>query len=668
MAPEQLRAFRNRCGAKSVGAGADLYALGLILHELLAGKPAFPFRNEKPVEAAIDRMLADRETPADSVRKHNPGVAPAVAAIVLKLLEADPKRRYRTAAQLKEDLDRHAANLPLKHAANPSTVELADKFRRRHPLLCSATTAITLVLLVSGTLGGMLWSRGRELRRHEAKATLARFVDAKTDAAALLQARGSDHLREGLEQGRAALASFGVDGPDWWKRGFAAALEGPEAGRLRMEAGELLLMLARAESTLAPVEPSADRSAALERSLSLGRQAEVTFAGEAPGSLPEQLAQTLREMGRSAEAESLLAGARTHATTARDHFLKAFQLAGLGHYRGALEELQLAERKEPSNLNVAFLKGICLDRLGRPAEAAAEYRVCIALKPEFAWPWFNRGLARMHVGLMEAATLDLSRFLELMPNQADALYQRAIAWNELGKSDLARNDLDALESAGRADAKVLFLRSRLHREAKRDDLADADFRRAMAIEPTRESDWVARGVAWLPAEPSKALADFDRALAVNPQSLGALQNRAHTLSKYLKRPDEAIAALSRAVELYPDDWRPIAGRGVLLARAGQRDKALRDAEAALRLDREPLNAYQVAGIYALTSKVVTGDRHEALRLLGDALRRGAGHDYLDIDHDLDPIRSLPEFQKLAAAVKAVREAGRPGDGATASRN
>jgi tetratricopeptide (TPR) repeat protein len=120
----------------------------------------------------------------------------------------------------------------------------------------------------------------------------------------------------------------------------------------------------------------------------------------------------------------------------------------------------------------------------------------------------------------------------------------------------------------------------------------------------------------------------------------------------LNRRADAIAVLDRAVELYPDHVPARAGRGVLLARDGRRDEAIRDAKDALLRNTDPSNLFQVGCIYALTSKSHPEDRVEALRLLSGALQRGFGRQYLDTDHDLDPLRDDAEFKRLVAAAKA----------------
>jgi hypothetical protein len=118
--------------------------------------------------------------------------------------------------------------------------------------------------------------------------------------------------------------------------------------------------------------------------------------------------------------------------------------------------------------------------------------------------------------------------------------------------------------------------------------------------------------------------------------------------------------LDQAVALHPDYVLARAGRGVLLARAGSREAAHHDAEAALARDTKPITQYQVAGIYALTSRQEADDRREALRLLASALRQEPR--WLKVipkDPDLDPIRNDPEFERLTQAAAALSRTGAP---------
>ena len=89
--------------------------------------------------------------------------------------------------------------------------------------------------------------------------------------------------------------------------------------------------------------------------------------------------------------------------------------------------------------------------------------------------------------------------------------------------------------------------------------ATADRAAGLAKQPTDEPSFVARGLARADAEPLAALADFDAALKLNPRSFPALQNRAFVLAEKLNRPDEAVSALGKALDLYPDSLPARAG-------------------------------------------------------------------------------------------------------------
>jgi tetratricopeptide (TPR) repeat protein len=174
----------------------------------------------------------------------------------------------------------------------------------------------------------------------------------------------------------------------------------------------------------------------------------------------------------------------------------------------------------------------------------------------------------------------------------------------------------------------------------------------MLRSPTDELSWVARAEAQLGMDPHLALADVDKALEINPDSMYGLQLRSHILAERLGRPAEAERALDRAVAAHPDFAPALAGRGVLRARTGQREAAHRDAAAALLRDTKAPNLYQVGCIYALTARTHPEDRREAFRLLWSALKTGFGLDIVDSDADLDAIRTNPEFQRLVAEARA----------------
>jgi tetratricopeptide (TPR) repeat protein len=169
-----------------------------------------------------------------------------------------------------------------------------------------------------------------------------------------------------------------------------------------------------------------------------------------------------------------------------------------------------------------------------------------------------------------------------------------------------------------------------------------------------------QGLARQPRDPRAALADYERALKLNPRYRTALQNKANVLAEDLGRTEEAIAALDQVLAHDPDYVPARAGRGVYHARLGRREAAHADARETLRRDPKPFTVYQVAGIYALTSRQHPEDRREAFRLLGSALSQRVGLDLIDTDRDLDAIRDQAEFRKLVEAARADAQRRRVG--------
>lgn len=88
MSPEQMRS------AKHVDARSDIWALGIIMHELLAGQPVW---EADSLPGLVAMVTADT---APSLAKRRPGLAPALEAAIMRCLEKEPSRRWQSVAEL----------------------------------------------------------------------------------------------------------------------------------------------------------------------------------------------------------------------------------------------------------------------------------------------------------------------------------------------------------------------------------------------------------------------------------------------------------------------------------------------------------------------------------------------------------------------------------------
>jgi serine/threonine protein kinase/tetratricopeptide (TPR) repeat protein len=657
MAPEQLQAFAD--GRPAPDPRGDIYALGLVLYELLTLRLPFPVP-QGPAGERVARMIADRRPGPPDVRRGNADVTPAVAAIVRRCLEADPARRYQSARQLAEDIERHLADLPLRHAPEPSLRERGRKWLRRNPRLAAGCVVAVAVALLA-VLSGLYAANSRRLATAEAADRQRQFgADLRLARFCLGgPAPGADELAEGTAAARRALARYAVlDDAGWDARPAFTAVPVDKRGRLRTDFRELLLLLGRASR----LQATADREARLAEAGRLNEQAEACGSGEeALRAVLLQRALLRRETGRVDEAHDLLGRAEAvPLCTARDYHLAAVEQMACGDRRAARELLRQARRLDPQDAYVCYALGLCHAQLGDYHRAASALDASLALWPDFFATHYQRARAHNELGEHAEAIEEFGAAIRLRPAFLDAYVDRALARMALGEYNAAEADLTHALEGGTTATRVYFIRANVRRRAGDIPGADADRAEGLRREPCDEVSWVARGLARMGADPNGALADFDRALGLNPYYLPALEDRAAVLAERLGRTEDAVEALSRAIRLAPERGQPLAGRGVLLARLGRRDEAVRDAREAERLDPQPEVLYQAAGVYALTSEKNPADRREAFRLLAAALRQGHGFDLLEIDPDLRPIRGQPEYRRLHDAARTLRPADSAG--------
>jgi serine/threonine protein kinase/tetratricopeptide (TPR) repeat protein len=128
---------------------SDIYNLGATLWELLTLRPMFNATDETPTPELMRRIQVEEPGP---LRKHHPGLARDLEAIVLKCLEKDAGRRYVTANDLVRDLERYQLGMPVQ-ARPVGRFQRGWRWCRRNPAW--ASMLLTLAFVVLGSLAGL---------------------------------------------------------------------------------------------------------------------------------------------------------------------------------------------------------------------------------------------------------------------------------------------------------------------------------------------------------------------------------------------------------------------------------------------------------------------------------------------------------------------------------
>jgi serine/threonine-protein kinase len=308
--PEQVR-------GEPLTTGSDVYALGVVLYELLAGRR--PYQIRTGAERELHELVCEREperpstwakrppaaddpeapTPAAiaSVRGTSPdrlqrGLAGDLDAIVMMALRKEPRRRYGSAELLAEDIERHLDGLPVL-ARHPSRAYYLGKFLKRHRTAVSLGV-IAALSLVAGT--GVAVKQTAAARHERDRAT-----------AALTQSRQALRESEETTSFLAGLFDVNVPAPGSAAPGTTEELIARGMGQVE-QLGNRPLMQARMLEGIGRIYQNlgrfTDAKLALERSLALRRANGGSESPEVATTLL-QMATTLRTLGKYAAADSV---------------------------------------------------------------------------------------------------------------------------------------------------------------------------------------------------------------------------------------------------------------------------------------------------------------------------------------------------------------------------
>jgi serine/threonine protein kinase/Tfp pilus assembly protein PilF len=650
MAPEHLDAFnpKGTTSPDAVGEQADLYALCLILFEMIAGEPPFlEPPSSLPLAEIIQLMIAQRSQ-VPSLRATCPQVPWSLDSIVAKSLDPLPSRRHARARDLAEDLRRFLDDLPLKYAPEPSPRERVAKWIRRHPSTTGSTSVALLAIVLLCGAGGIISLLSHSLQGVSARLKFRAFQSEFSECQLRLNTTSGpvEHLARGIRLAQKALDEEGEGLRDVKQTGaWTRWLPPKEQALLREQMVELILLEARAKTYLAKRNGSeASQREALEWAVEWLDRAERIDPRPTPALYGDR-ARYLAALGLAERARKDRAiEARTLPTTSRDFALLGTSLLVKHDWANAEVALLRAVELDKRRFWAWFGLGFCRFEQGRYLEASGSFAVCTALEPDFAWPYMNQGLALANAGRLGEALSAYNQALAKNDRFAEALVNRALTRLELNDLPGAESDLNRAIELGRKEPSILAARGEVLARLGHREEAERLYAALLEADPENQAYRIARAVLRLKSDPASSRRDLQRVLDRNPRNARAL----YVMARLVQGEDlrRALAYVDTALEADPGLADAIQLRALLRARLG-RPSAINDVD---NLVQAPTvsRLYNAACAMAILSETTGDQRHgdRALDFLSRSLDAGFSPSAAAADPDLKSLRGRPEFQAL----------------------
>jgi serine/threonine-protein kinase len=663
MAPEQFE-------SKELTPATDVYALGIVLYELVTGE--HPFATSSPIGAAI--LRGRRPCLASSIR---PGLPRRFDEIICKCLEFDAKRRYQSAKDVAEDL-----------RSSPFS---AAWFMHRWPRILAGAAALvllvsTLLLIpaVRERLQGVLFSS------HEKHIAVLPFDSAGDDPETVA-------LGDGLMDSLAGkLSNLDVANQSLWVV--------PATEVRHRKVNDPASALREFGATIAVKGKFERHDRAVHLTLTLidtkkMREIGYTDLENQSGDLAALQDAAVTRIGRLMNLsirEDMVRGNEQPTTRAayEDYLLALGYIQRYdksGNLDLAIAALQSAIKTDPhfslgfARLGQVYVLKYRLDSNPRWLQEAEKYSKQ-AVQLDSRVPLTYVTLARIHelTGNHDLAVQEFQQVLDLDPGNAEALTGIAHSYQNAGRNSEAETAYIKAAAVRPDDWNGYNNLGNYYEVIGRHQEAIAQYRRALELTPDNSALYTNLGAAFLNSGNPKLLTEseqaFEKSIAINPTyeayaNLGNLYGLQHRFSdsidasqkalhlndqdyevwnnlaeayEWIGDDEKASVARAKALELLerivkqnPRDSDAQAVLAALLAKNGLKAQALSKIQTSLALS--PNSQYvlcEVADAYELL-----GDRQRAIKYLELALQNGYPPEQLNGDHDLVGVLADPGFRK-----------------------
>jgi serine/threonine protein kinase/regulator of sirC expression with transglutaminase-like and TPR domain len=626
MPPEQALGKKKEIDEKS-----DVYALGVVLYELLTGTPPF----HAPGAQLLQQILHQEPPLPSQVRS---GVPQELDRVCLKAMAKVKPDRYQTAGELAADLERFLQRKPVnaKLSLRRRTWKRWWPKKRQQTILYAG---LIVLLLVALSLVAYLWQHWRTLTRPSKISTPTRTGQQKlpttptrTDQQELhtimrllvnaeftyeLQRQSVLHLVAGKNDGSVETLLPYTDSPHFAQRLVAIEALGKIAVRKARFGHDSLgeRLLARLDKLNIKDAREAEEAEAIV--WALGRLAEPRAeskvselrwqAGEDSAfwentkrpyallpldPLPADAdAQAFYRHGAALLAKESFTGALADLTTAiaRDaNLAEAYMARGrvycqLREYARGREDFESAVARRP-HLAIAYhFRGAAKSALGDHWGGLADLNKAVALDPHLARAYNNRGVVRYKCGDNEGAIKDFNQTLYLCPEYMNAYINRVVVYREQGKMQEAISDLNEALRINPRYVEGYAGRAGFRYDQNDLDGAIADGSRAIALDHLCITAYINRAVA---REAKKdyagAISDCDEAIRLDQGDYLPYLNRAR--SRMALGDDEGVISdCGKAIALMPNHAASYRLRGDAWRRQNKHREAANDYRDYLKL-------------------------------------------------------------------------------------